>query len=220
MTLTRRRRSDGESTHREILRVAVDIASAEGLEGLTIGRLAGELDMSKSGLFAHFGSKEDLQVATVDAAGRLYAGLIWEPAAEAAPGLVRLLALLGSWMAFIERSSLRGGCFFTAASFEFDARPGRVRERVAHWMGRGQAALQREAITAVGDGHLVAGTDPDQLVFELYAFLGEAVWRGQLFEDQTCFMRARVAIRSRLSSALTSTGRVELDALGPVEETR
>ena len=210
MMITRKRRSDGESTHREILRVAVDIASAEGLEGLTIGRLAGELDMSKSGLFAHFGSKEDLQVATVDAAGRLYAGLIWEPAAEAAPGLARLLALLDSWMTFIERSSLRGGCFFTAASFEFDGRPGQVRERVAHWMERGQGALLREAVTARGDGYLVADTDPAQLVFELYAFLGEAVWRAQLFDDRTCFTRARVAIRSRLTTALSAAGRIEL----------
>ncbi len=206
-TTTAQRRSDGEATYRSILDRAVDLASAEGLEGLTIGRLAGELGMSKSGLFAHFGSKKGLQLATVDAAGRMYAALIWDPVADLPPGLPRLAALLDSWVEFVARTELRGGCFFSAASHEFDGRPGDVRDRVVHWMRRGQESLEREATAAVHAGDLLHDTDPIQLVFELYAFIGQAVWRCQLFDDAGCIASARSAIRARLDAAVTDRGR-------------
>ncbi len=203
-------RSDGVRTRQVILDTAVDLASAEGLEGLTIGRLAGELGMSKSGLFAHFGSKEGLQLATVDAAGHLYARVIWEKVGGTDAGLPRLVALLDLWLRFVSVSDLKGGCFFSAAAHEFDGRPGAVRDRVAYWMQRGQDTIETEVTTAITDGHIRAGCDPGQLVFELYAFIAQAVWRGQLLDSELASDRARAAIRSRLELELTPAGRTLL----------
>src|SRR5215471_12370135 len=119
----------GERTRESILRAAVDLASVEGLEGLTIGRLADELKMSKSGLFAHFGSKEDLQLATVQMARQIFVEQITRPALSAPKGMPRLWSIIDRWLAYIERGIFKGGCFFTAASFEFDSREGPVRDR-------------------------------------------------------------------------------------------
>ena len=113
-------------TRREILQFAVDIASAEGLEGLSIGRLATELKMSKTGIFAHFGSKEQLQLATVEAAGQIFLEKVVQPALKSPRGLPRLKAILEHWLEYVERVVFRGGCFFAAASAEFDSRPGAV----------------------------------------------------------------------------------------------
>src|SRR5712692_9109449 len=114
-------------TRQGILRIAVDIASAEGLEGLSIGRLATELQMSKTGIFAHFGSKEQLQLATIDAAKEIFIEHVVQPALIHARGLPRLQAMLESWISYVENIVFRGGCFFAAASAEFDSRPGPVR---------------------------------------------------------------------------------------------
>src|SRR5215471_17440185 len=119
-------------TRQEILRIAVDIASAEGLEGLSIGRLASELQMSKTGIFAHFGSKEQLQLATVDVAKQVFVEQIVQPALKHARGKVRLVAMLENWIGYVERIVFRGGCFFAAASAEFDSRPGAVRDVIAN----------------------------------------------------------------------------------------
>src|SRR5215469_13204719 len=110
----------GERTRESILRVAVNLASLEGLEGLTIGRLADELDMSKSGLFAHFGSKEELQLATVEMARQIFVEHVIKPALEKPEGMERLLKLCQGWLAHVEGRVFKGGCFFTAASLEFD----------------------------------------------------------------------------------------------------
>src|ERR1043165_8201115 len=128
------RKAPGERTRRAILETAVHIASAEGLEGLTIGRLALELSMSKSGLFAHFGSKEDLQVATVEAARAIFIREVIKPAFESAQGLLRLWKLCDIWLAHVQSGVFRGGCFFAAAAAEFDSRPGPVRDRIAEIM--------------------------------------------------------------------------------------
>src|SRR5579864_4572091 len=113
-------------TRRDILSVAVDVSSAEGLEGLTIGRLASELKMSKTGIFAHFGSKEQLQLATVEAAKQVFLEQIVQPALTHSRGTPRLRAMLDCWIGYVERIVFRGGCFFAAASAEFDSRPGPV----------------------------------------------------------------------------------------------
>ena len=127
MTEMRGRAARGQRTREAILKTAVDVASAEGLEGLTIGRLAAELEMSKSGLFAHFGSKEELQLATIGAAREIFVDEVVRPAFENDPGLSRLWALLDSWLRYAEAGIFKGGCFFAAASAEFDGRPGPVR---------------------------------------------------------------------------------------------
>src|SRR6266700_3143681 len=121
------RRPKGARTRESVLRVAVDLASVEGLGGLTIGRLAIELGMSKSGLFAHFGSKEDLQLATVEMARSIFISEIMVPVQAAPRGLERLWRLCNLWLQYTEQEVFRGGCFFAAASAEFDGRPGRVR---------------------------------------------------------------------------------------------
>src|SRR5438132_11852451 len=114
----RGRAAQGERTRQAILAVAVNVASVEGLEGLTIGRLATELGMSKSGLFAHFGSKEELQLATIEAAREIFIEEAVRPSLEARRGLPRLWRLCETWLAYAQREVFRGGCFFTAASLE------------------------------------------------------------------------------------------------------
>lgn len=170
-----------------ILDRAVDVASAEGLEGLTIGRLANDLRMSKSGLFGHFGSKQELQLATIDEAGRRFVREVVEPALEAKEGAPRLRALCDRYVGYLERRVFPGGCFWATAAIEFDDKPGpvrdRVRQAVADWLG----ALERQATIAGVD-------DPQLLAFQLHALAQGANSAFQLFGDESTFRRARAAI--------------------------
>jgi AcrR family transcriptional regulator len=141
-------------TRVEILAVAVDLASAEGLEGLSIGRLATELRMSKTGIFAHFGSKEQLQLATVSAAKEIFLEQIVKPSLDSPRGLPKLKSMLESWLGYVERIVFRGGCFFAAASAEFDSRPGKVRDEIASltkaWLMGSCIRAKREADQGFG----------------------------------------------------------------------
>ncbi len=192
--------SAGAKTRREILMLAVDIASAEGLEGLTIGRLAKDLGMSKSGLFSHFGSKIDLQLATIDMARNIFAESIIEPANKEEPGFARLKAMIDLWISYVESNIFRGGCFFAAASTEFDGRPGPVREQIATLTKAWVDALEFETRRAQENGDLHPDVDPKQLIFEIHSFVQEANWGFQLLDDKDYFARARTAIYQRLSS--------------------
>ena len=205
------RRTRGDRTRRAILTTAVNVASVEGLEGLTIGRLATELEMSKSGLFAHFGSKEELQVATVRAAAAIFVHRVIRDAEERfEPGIARLQAMLDSWIGYMERGTFAGGCFFAAATIEMDGRPGPVRDAVAAQMSSWAALLTDYARAAVERGEMLPDTDPEQLAFELDA-LGTAVNSGwQLHEDRAVFERGRRAIARRLDAAATAAGRALL----------
>jgi AcrR family transcriptional regulator len=145
------RKAQGDRTRRAILESAVHIASAEGLEGLTIGRLATELSMSKSGLFAHFGSKEELQIATVEAARAIFIHEVIKPAFDAAEGLPRLWKLCDIWLSYVQKGVFRGGCFFAAVAAEFDSRPGPVRDRIAEIMKEWLTALRNWAFQLYGD---------------------------------------------------------------------
>jgi AcrR family transcriptional regulator len=181
------------TTRQTILQRAVDLASTEGLEGLTIGRLAKELEMSKSGLFAHFGSKEELQLATIDAAGQRFFGEVIAPAQQDVEGGARLRAYCEGYLDYLERGVFAGGCFWGAAAMEFDDRPGVVREAVragvTGWLGE----LERQAS--------IAGVESAaELAFELYSIgLGANVC-ARLLEDQWVFSRARAAIERRLAT--------------------
>ena len=196
----------GRETRQNILALAMDIASAEGLEGLTIGRLARETGLSKSGLFAHFGSKEDLQLATVDVASEVFRAQVLEPVADSPHGLARLNAMVHTWLQYVEKSGFRGGCFFAAASLEFDGRPGPVRDRIVectrHWLG----LLEEEARTALENGELQPGTDPAVVAFALHAYAHEANWAHQLLDDPKAFVRARRAVEQRLKGMATRAG--------------
>ena len=210
------RRVRGDRTRRAILAAAVNLASVEGLEGLSLGRLATELEMSKSGLFAHFGSKEELQISTVRAAAAIFGQRVVVPAQEQfAPGLVRLQGMLDLWLDYMERGIFAGGCFFAAATVEMDGRPGPVRDAVAQQMTRWAGTLADHARAAIERGELREDTDADQLAFELDA-LGTGVNSGwQLHEDHGVFERGHRALRRRLEADATEAGRAALAAAVP-----
>jgi AcrR family transcriptional regulator len=170
-----------------ILERAVEVASEEGLEGLTIGRLSSELGLSKSGLFGHFGSKEELQLAAVDAASAIFVREVIEPALAEPDGAPRLRTYCESWVGYLERKVFSGGCFFAAASTEFDGRPGPVRDKLRDGQAAWLAELAKQAALAGAD-------DPEQLVFEVSSLVQGANAAYQLFEDEDAFDRARRAI--------------------------
>jgi AcrR family transcriptional regulator len=188
----------GERTKQSILGHAVDLASLEGLEGLTIGRLADDLGMSKSGLFAHFGSKEDLQLAAIDAAGQRFVEEVFRPALKEPRGYPRLAALCRSWLAYAQRGVFPGGCFFAAASFEYDGRPGIVRDAVAAAMKVWIESLETAIRMAQEEGHVDRKLEPAQLAFELNALFFGANFSFQLQHDAKAFEHARNAIETRL----------------------
>jgi AcrR family transcriptional regulator len=190
----------GERTKQSILERAVDLASLEGLEGLTIGRLADDLGMSKSGLFAHFGSKEELQLATVEAASQRYITEIFRPALEAPRGYPRLLAICDAWLSYLRRNVFPGGCFFAAASFEFDSRPGPVRELVRRMMNDWIGALEKAIRMAQDEGHIRKDVDPSDLAFELNSLFFGANFAHFLRNDEHALERAHRAVMSRLES--------------------
>ena len=190
----------GERTRQSILERAVDVASLEGLEGLTIGRLADELGMSKSGLFAHFGSKEDLQLATTQTAAERYIREIFTPALQAPRGYPRLMAICDSWLSYIRRGVFPGGCFFAAASFEFDSRPGAVRELVRKLMNDWIGALERAIRMAQDEGHMTRDVDPAQLAFELNSLFFGANFAYHRRGDTEALERADRAVRQRLEA--------------------
>src|SRR3954470_22463579 len=134
-TTKRRTRSDGERSRATILSAAGKLATIDGLDGLTIGRLADHIGMSKSGLYAHFGSKEELQLATVGYAEEVFDYEVLLPAQQAEPGLPRLDAYAEQFLAHLQRGTFPAGCFFTSVMGEFDPRPGSVRDRVAAYVG-------------------------------------------------------------------------------------
>jgi AcrR family transcriptional regulator len=208
------RRVRGDRTRHAILRRAVDIASVDGLEGLTIGRLAGELELSKSGLFAHFGSKEELQVSTVRAAAAIFAEEVVGPAvARSQPGLGRLLAVLESWCDYMQGEVFAGGCFFAAAAHEVDGYPdGPVRDAVAGRLRRWEELLRELVEEAQRRGEIAASADPAQLGFELDAFGSAANGAWQLHRDAAAFERGRRAMLARLERDVTDAGRVAFDA--------
>lgn len=188
----------GQRTRQSILERAVDLASLEGLEGLTIGRLADELGMSKSGLFAHFGSKEELQLATIEAAGARFLDAVLRPALRAERGYPRLAAICHSWISYVRGEVFPGGCFFAAASFEFDGRPGPVRDAIAATMDAWVGALERAIRGAQDEGHLDRNVDPSQLAFELNSLFFGANFASQLHGDGKALEHATRAIDERL----------------------
>jgi AcrR family transcriptional regulator len=193
-TTDRRRRN----TRREVVGRAVEVARAEGLERLTIGRLATEMEMSKSGLFRHFGSKEDLQLATLDAAATEYVEQIVRPALEAPEGIARLRLLCAGYFDYLEGRQAAGGCFWAATSAEFDDRPGRISDRVREFVAAWVALLAAEARNA-------GAPDPDQLAFELHALALGANLRAQLLRDEAAYVRARAGME-RLLAPLERAG--------------
>jgi AcrR family transcriptional regulator len=187
----------GTQTREAILGRAVDLASVEGLEGLTIGRLAAELRMSKSGLFAHFGSKRDLQLATIAAAAARFKAAVVDPALEVPEGASRLRALAERYLDQVDAYS--GGCFWAATSAEYDDRPGPVRDAIAASLDAWLTELQRQA--------RIAGVErPERLAFEIYSLVMGANARYRLSGDGQVFNYAREAIEQLLPSPAGEIG--------------
>jgi AcrR family transcriptional regulator len=191
-------------TRAAVTEAAVDRASVEGLEGLTIGGLAGEVAMRKSSVFSLYGSKQELQLATLEAAVEQFREEVWGPAANERPGIARLLALCDSWLAYHEREVMPGGCFLTTATVEFDARPGPLRDAVAGTMERWLGVLEREVGLAVDAGELPAETDPADVAFQLNALAAAASYGFQLSRDPDVFARARRSMRRALGTQGTT----------------
>ena len=195
------RRERGRRTRESILQTAVQLATVEGIDGITIGRLAAELGMSKSGLFAHFGSKEELQLATIDTAREIFVETIIAPAREAERGLPRLEALMENWLIYMRREVFRGGCFFDAVRSEYNSRPpGPVRDAVWADFASWSEILVNRVKAAQAAGHLDPEADPEQVAYELDALGGSANVRFQLDRDEAWFERARTAIHARLEA--------------------
>ena len=190
--------SKGELTRQTVLEEAMQLASVQGLEGLSIGQLAEATGMSKAGLFAHFGSKEELQLATIQSARAFFSGRVLAPALQAPRGLPRLCAVLGSWLDYAEREFFRGGCFFAQVSTEFDSRTGPVKELVALSMKEWRNTLERLVSEAKTEGDLPKGADPAQLAFEFLALAMGANNAFQLHAEQRAFSLARKSFRDRL----------------------
>lgn len=188
----------GEKTRAAILERAVDLASAEGLDGLTIGRLAADLEMSKSGLFAHFGSKQELQLAAIAAAARRFAVAVIEPAGKAPEGAERLRAIAGAYLAHLDSEAYSGGCFWAATSAEFDDRPGPVRDAIAAALDGWLGELERQA-------RIAEASEPQRFAFELYAVVMAANSRFRLNGDRAVFEYAHQAIE-RLLGELPNPG--------------
>ncbi len=191
-------RADGERTRGAILRAAASLATVDGLEGLSIGNLAAATGMSKSGLYAHFGSKEELQLATVGEAERILTEEVVQPALAARPGLAQLAAACEAFFSYVERRVFPGGCFFAATALEMGARPGPVKERVAAIQSGFTALLRSFAVTAVERHELPAREDPDRLAFELHAILLGADTKFVLHDDPAVLDLARQVVRQRL----------------------
>ena len=199
----RKTRSDGERSRAAILDAAVRLTTTEGLEGLSIGRLAEATGMSKSGLYAHFGSKEELQLATVKAAGRIFVDQVVIPTRGVPDGLERLEALLESFLSYIEREVFPGGCFFEATMAEFDTAPGPVRDTLVWAIEGWREKIRSQIAEAQRRGQIAADEEPEQLAFELDAFTSRA--NDQFVAgDAKAIARARVAVRRRLEIARAS----------------
>jgi AcrR family transcriptional regulator len=196
--LERRRRADGERTRRAILDAAARMATVEGLDGLSIGRLAQDTGMSKSGLFAHFGSKEELQLATIAAAEDVFRTEVLDPAMAEPEGLPQLRALCERFLVHVEEGVFPGGCFFASAAAELDTRPGPLRDRVAEVYDGWTALIGGSLRRAQELGQLDGSVDLEQLAFEVNAMLAEANGLFLLRGDPRAFEMARRAIRARL----------------------
>ena len=194
------RRLRGDESRRAILRHAVDTASVDGLDGLTIGRLADAAGHSKSGVATLFGSKEQLQLAVVAAAREVFVERVVAPArADSDRGLSRVCSLLTHWLDYSQSRVFRGGCFFAATSVEFDSKPGAVRDAVMAASSQWEDYLTISIEHAMAAGQLPELADARQLTFELVSFLEAANTRSLLHASSEPYDRAATALRSRLA---------------------
>ena len=181
------------------------MASVEGLEGLTLGRLATALGMSKAGVIGQFGNKLELQLATLDFAAEVFRSEVWRPAEHAAAGMPRLLAICNSWMEYAGRPAFPGGCFIAAASFEFDSRPGPVHDALAEYMRRWHTQLVDDAAIALEAGDLPPGADVEQIGFGLEALAASVSPSRGIYGDERAAEHAKASMLRLLGQPATRT---------------
>jgi AcrR family transcriptional regulator len=193
-------RSDGERSRAAILHTAARLATVDGLDGLSLAHLADAVGMSKSGLFAHFRSKQELQLATVEAASAIFEQEVIEPATAARPGVARLRAYVERFLGHVEEGVFPGGCFFVSAVSELDSHPGPVRDGAMafsqHWLG----LLAAEVTAAQKAGELDPGADPPQIAFELNAYMVAGNMQFVATADTSALDRVRRAVDNRLAA--------------------
>ncbi|MBT2497636.1 TetR/AcrR family transcriptional regulator [Agromyces sp. ISL-38] len=194
------RRVRGDASRRTVLSSAADLASIEGLDGLSIGRLATAASVSKSGVATLFGSKARLQLATVEAARERFVASVIEPARSEPRGLGRIVALLDLWIAYSRDRVFPGGCFFAAAAADFDSKPGDVRDALERALDDWSGYLAASFRYAIELGELPALDDADQLAFECTALLDAANTRSVMHGSTTPYRFARVGLADRLTS--------------------
>lgn len=193
----------GEQTRAAILDEALRVASKLGLEGLTIGGLAEATGMSKSGLFAHFGSREDLQLAVLEHAAQRYGETVLMPALKIERGLPRLRAMFEHWLDWTLASGLPGGCIMIAAAAEYDDRPGPIRDAVIANQHRGNAVTRKAVRLAIEQGHLKTETDPEQITFELLGIVLASHNHRRLLGDKEARTRALKAFEELVARHAT-----------------
>ena len=193
--------SKGQNTRAAILEAALAQASTGGFESLTIGSLAERARMSKSGVFAHFGSREELQVAAIEAAAAKFTEAVFLPALKARRGLPRIRALFEGWLGWTVRSGLRHGCPMQAAAVEFDDRPGPVRDAVVEHFARLERELGRAVQLAVEQGHLRADLDVGQFVFDMMGVIFAYYHGARLFDVARFEAHARAAFDRLVAAA-------------------
>jgi AcrR family transcriptional regulator len=197
----RKQRSDGERSRNAILREAAQLATVEGIDGLSIGRLAEAVGMSKSGLFAHFGSKQELQLATIETASALFGELVIAPALLAPTGLERLRGLAENFLQHVEDNVYPGGCFFASVAAEMDTRPGPVRDAALQLTVEWTEQIETAVRDSQKEGAIDPSEDPEQLAFDLDAYLLLANLQFVSSQQRAPIDRARRAIDRRLSAA-------------------
>src|SRR5262245_47227855 len=200
----RKRRVDGERSRGAILDAAAQLATVDGIEGLSLGQLAAAAGMSKSGLFAHFGSKEELQLATVERANEIFSDQVLEPAAGADSGIERLRRLVDGYLRYIEADTFPGGRFFASVLAEVDMHPGPVRDRLVRFLGEWLGQLEAAVRDAQREGVIDEDEDPGQIAFELEAAILLANAQFVVARTQEPIERARRAVERQLAAASAS----------------
>jgi len=195
-----RQRAGGDRARDTILRAAASLATVDGLDGLSIGNLAAALGMSKSGLSAHFGSKQELQLATVAEAARVFDEEVVQPALAAPAGLGQLTAVCEAFFEHLERHTFPGGCFMASAALEMGTRPGPVKDLITAFQSQFGTLIRGFAATALARNELSAGEDPDRLAFELNGIMLAADTNFVLHDDPAVLDLARQIVRQRLAA--------------------
>jgi len=193
------RLSKGQASRDTILRTAAKLATTRGLDGLSIGDLAAEVGMSKSGLYAHFKSKEELELATIATAAAIFDNEVLQPATRAPAGTERLKALVNSFLAYLERRVFPGGCFFAVVAMELDTRPGPARDRVVEMLDSWRASLRQCFLDARAAGEIDPNAEVDQAVFEVQAMLFAANFLFVMTNDPIRLTQARQGVDSVLA---------------------